>query len=109
MLLQDSLTDKDIPRRDKLREAIIQQFYKEFETLKVELSVGRTPILLNLLLIYLITGLPWTYQSNSRHLVESEPAVLPRRHSTLDWSQEFEARFEGCVDWLSPTQEETHR
>ena len=40
MLLRESLTDKDIPRHDKLREAIIQQFLQEFECLKVELSVG---------------------------------------------------------------------
>jgi hypothetical protein len=40
MLLRESLNDKDIPRRDKLREAIINQFGKEFARLKVELSVG---------------------------------------------------------------------
>jgi len=40
MLLRESLNDKDIPRRDKVREAIIQQFEKEFACLKVELSVG---------------------------------------------------------------------
>ena len=39
MLLRESLTDKDIPRRDKVREAIIQQFEKEFGLLKDELSV----------------------------------------------------------------------
>jgi hypothetical protein len=39
MLLRESLTDKDIPRRDKVREAIIQQFEKEFFLLKDELSV----------------------------------------------------------------------
>ncbi len=40
MLLHKSLTDKDIPHRDKLREAIIQQFGKEFALLKTELSVS---------------------------------------------------------------------
>lgn len=39
MLLREGMTDKDIPRRDKLREGIIQQFEKEFGRLKVELSV----------------------------------------------------------------------
>jgi hypothetical protein len=40
MLLRESLNDKDIPRRDKLREAIINQFGKEFARLKVKLLVG---------------------------------------------------------------------
>ena len=40
MLLRDTLTDEDIPRRDKFREAIIQQFGVEFKKLKVELSVS---------------------------------------------------------------------
>jgi len=40
MLLQESLTDKDIPHRDKVREAIFQQFEKEFSALKIELSVS---------------------------------------------------------------------
>lgn len=39
MLLRESLNDKDIPRRDRLRESIIQQFEKEFAGLKVELAV----------------------------------------------------------------------
>ncbi len=39
MLLREDMTDKEIPRRDKLREAIIQQFEKEFARLKVKLSV----------------------------------------------------------------------
>lgn len=39
MLLRESLTDKDIPRRDKVREAVIKQFEKEFFLLKDELSV----------------------------------------------------------------------
>jgi uncharacterized protein YnzC (UPF0291/DUF896 family) len=40
MLLRESLTDKDIPRRHKVREAILQQYRKQFANLKVELSVG---------------------------------------------------------------------
>jgi len=40
-LLRDSLADKDIPRRDKIREAIIRQFEREFSKLKIELSVGQ--------------------------------------------------------------------
>ena len=39
MLLRESLTDKDIPCREKVREAIIQQFEKEFANLKNELAV----------------------------------------------------------------------
>ena len=40
MLLRESLTDKDIPHRDKLREAIFQEFHKAFGNLKTELSVS---------------------------------------------------------------------
>jgi hypothetical protein len=39
MLLRESLADKDIPRRDKVREAILDQFEKQFKALKTELSV----------------------------------------------------------------------
>ena len=39
MLLRETLADKDIPKRDKLRETIIKQFEKEFNLLKDELSV----------------------------------------------------------------------
>ena len=61
MLLRESLTDKDIPRRDKLRETIIAQFEKEFLRLKVELSVGYISSLTKLLLTLLMAGLSWPH------------------------------------------------
>jgi hypothetical protein len=44
MLLRESLTDKDIPHRDKLREGIIKQFEKQFARLKIHLLVSRSLI-----------------------------------------------------------------
>ena len=40
MLLRDTLEDKHIPRRHKLREAIIAEWQKEFEGLKKALAVS---------------------------------------------------------------------
>jgi hypothetical protein len=40
MVLRDGLTDSDIPRRDRTREAIIQYWRTSFEALKSELAVG---------------------------------------------------------------------
>jgi hypothetical protein len=39
MLLRPSLQDKEIPRRDKVREGIIEQWHKWFDSLKRELAV----------------------------------------------------------------------
>jgi hypothetical protein len=39
MILRESLVDADIPRRDKMREAILNQFWTSFNELKVDLSV----------------------------------------------------------------------
>ena len=39
MLLRETLVDADIPRRDKMREAIISQWQKSFEHLKLDLAV----------------------------------------------------------------------
>jgi hypothetical protein len=39
MVLRDSLVDADIPRRDKVREAVISRWKEHFEALKVRLSV----------------------------------------------------------------------
>lgn len=64
MLLRESLTDKDIPRRDKLREGIIKQFEKQFACLKVDLSVSLIPNLTILVLIHLFAGLPGSCQSH---------------------------------------------
>jgi hypothetical protein len=40
MVLRENLVDADIPRRDKMREAIISRWQKWFEQLKLELSVS---------------------------------------------------------------------
>lgn len=40
MVLCGTLIDTDIPRRDKIREAIISRWKESFEELKVELSVS---------------------------------------------------------------------
>jgi hypothetical protein len=40
MLLRETLVDADIPRRDKMREVIMGQWRKSFETLKINLSVS---------------------------------------------------------------------
>ena len=40
MVLRDTLVDADIPRRDKMREAIISQWRVSFEQLKLHFSVG---------------------------------------------------------------------
>jgi hypothetical protein len=40
LLLRESLVDADIPRRDKMREAILKHWRKSYEELKVELSVS---------------------------------------------------------------------
>ena len=84
MLLRKSLTDKDIPRRDKLREGIIKQFKKQFACLKIDLSVSLIPNLTILVLIRLFAGLPGSFQSHCWHLVKSESEVILGRHSTLD-------------------------
>jgi hypothetical protein len=39
MLLREELQDKHIPRRHKLREAIIEEWIKKFGDLKKELAV----------------------------------------------------------------------
>jgi len=39
MVLQEALTDGDIPRRDKMGEAILNQWWESFERTKLELSV----------------------------------------------------------------------
>jgi hypothetical protein len=41
MLLRPSLQDKEIPRRDRVREGIIEQWHKWFDSLKRELTVTR--------------------------------------------------------------------
>ena len=41
LLLQQDLQDKDIPRRTKIREAIISVWQAYFITLKRDLAVGR--------------------------------------------------------------------
>jgi hypothetical protein len=38
-ILRESLLERDIPRRDKLREAIIKRWHRSFKDLKLELSV----------------------------------------------------------------------
>jgi hypothetical protein len=40
MVLRESLVDADIPRRDKMREAIIGAWQKSFTQLKLDLSVS---------------------------------------------------------------------
>ena len=40
MILRESLVDADIPRRDKMREAIIDAWQKSFTELKLDLSVS---------------------------------------------------------------------
>jgi hypothetical protein len=40
MVLCQTLVDNDIPRRDKMREAVISQWWDTFERLKSDLSVG---------------------------------------------------------------------
>jgi hypothetical protein len=39
MLLRPSLQDKEIPRRDRVQEGIIEQWHKWFDSLKRELAV----------------------------------------------------------------------
>jgi hypothetical protein len=39
MILRESLVDTDIPRRDKMREAVISHWQDSFEVLKLDLSV----------------------------------------------------------------------
>jgi hypothetical protein len=39
MILHESLVDTDIPRRDKMREAVISHWRDSFEVLKLDLSV----------------------------------------------------------------------
>ena len=39
MLLRPALDDRQIPRRDKVRESVINQFGQEFGKLKIELAV----------------------------------------------------------------------
>jgi hypothetical protein len=57
MLLRESLTNGDIPRRDKVREAIIQQFEKEFAVLRTELSVSyNTDSTKNMLILLIMAG-----------------------------------------------------
>ena len=45
MILRETLVDADIPRRDKMREAIITHWRTSFEELKLELSVGLNVVL----------------------------------------------------------------
>ena len=40
MVLRETLVDTDIPRRDKIREAIISRWWDSFGKLKLDLSVG---------------------------------------------------------------------
>jgi hypothetical protein len=40
MVLCEGLVYTDIPRRDKMREAVISQWWDAFEQLKSDLSVG---------------------------------------------------------------------
>lgn len=40
MVLRESLDDADIPRRDKMREAILSYWRTSFEALKADLSVS---------------------------------------------------------------------
>jgi hypothetical protein len=40
MVLRENLVDTEIPRRDKMREAILGHFQKSFEELKLELAVS---------------------------------------------------------------------
>jgi len=40
MVLRESLVDADIPRRDKMREVIIDYWQKSFKDLKLDLSVS---------------------------------------------------------------------
>jgi hypothetical protein len=40
MVLRETLVDVDIPRRDKMREAIISAWQKSFKDLKIDLSVS---------------------------------------------------------------------
>jgi len=40
MVLHNTLTDADIPCRDRVREAIIHRWKRSFEELKIELSVS---------------------------------------------------------------------
>jgi hypothetical protein len=40
MILWESLVDADIPRRDKMREVIVNYWQKSFEDLKLELAVS---------------------------------------------------------------------
>jgi len=40
MVLRETLTDADIPHRDKVREAIICHWRTSFEDLKLQLSVS---------------------------------------------------------------------
>jgi hypothetical protein len=39
MILRESLVDTDIPRRNKMREAVISHWRDSFEVLKLDLSV----------------------------------------------------------------------
>ena len=48
MILRETLIDADIPRHDKMREAVISHWRTLFEDLKLELSVSlNTSVLLN--------------------------------------------------------------
>lgn len=39
MVIGDNLEDHEIPQRDKVREAIIDEWHRNFDALKKELSV----------------------------------------------------------------------
>jgi len=41
MVLQETLIDTDIPHHDKMRETIVNHWWKSFEDLKLELSVSQ--------------------------------------------------------------------
>jgi hypothetical protein len=45
MILRETLTDKEIPRRDKMRESVIVQWRDRFEDLKLDLSVSMSFLL----------------------------------------------------------------
>lgn len=50
MVLRESLVDADIPRRDKMKEAIMGGWQRSFKELKSELAVSLNLLLLAILL-----------------------------------------------------------
>lgn len=62
MLLRESLADKDIPRRDKVREAILDQYSKQFDGLINELSVRcKINSIKKMLILLIVAGLRRTH------------------------------------------------